>query len=214
VSELHVDGTFVEPADEKETPATPLAPFRRALHGQSEPTWWKSTDVRDYRSLGYDYPQTAAARQTGDLAAGLTAWANTELGWAVPPGSGDPGQPDQQALVHLKQQITEPIQALPSQILLDGTTPLNQGEEYISSSAQAVATEPSKIQTQSVLSAIAKPAQAAMKMVSPRKDVAQKSLKSALPAHKPGFNDRFGGLGDLVSQGKMTQWNASFGVDK
>jgi len=214
VSELHVDGTFVEPANENETPITPLVPFRRALDATSKPTWWKATDLKDYRSLGYDYPQTAAARQTGDLAAGLIAWANAELGWAVPPGSGDPGQPDQQALAHLNQQITEPVEAFPKPILVDGTTPLDQGEEYISSSAQAVVTESSTTQTPSVLSAIAKPAEAVTKIVSPRKNVAQKSLKSALPTHKPDFNHRFGGLGDLVSQGKMTQWNASFGVDK
>ena len=210
VSELHVDPTFVEPANENETPTTPLVPFRRALNGQSEPTWWKATDLRDYLSLGYDYPQTAAARQTGDLATGLTSWANTELGWAVPPGSGDPAQPDQQPLVHLKQQITEPVEAFPSPILVDGTTPLGQDDQYISSSATASSTT----QTLPVLSKIAKPAHAVSKMVSPRKDIAQKSIKSALPAHKPAFDDRFGGLGNLVSQGKMTQWNASFGVDK
>lgn len=205
MSELHVAGTIVEPANEKETPKTPLAPFRRALDSQSKPIWWKSLDLREYRNLGYDYPQTAAARQTGDLVAGLTSWANAELGWATPPGSGAPGQPDQQDRVNLKHQFTQRIPAFPESILVDGTTPLYQDEEYISSSAPVVVAE---------AATMAEPPQVALATVSSTNAVAKNAPKSALSTYKLDFNARFGGFDNLVSQGRMTQWNASFGVEK
>lgn len=190
-SELHADGTFVEPANENETPATPLAPFRKALNDAGNPTWWQAVDVRDYLSLGYDYPQTLAARKSGNLAAGLTAWANAELGWVTPQGGGNAGQPDHDDQVHLQQDVKQYVPAFPPQVLLDGTTPLDPDEQYISSSAQPVA-----------------PTAAAHQLV------LQKAIKRAVPTAKPNFNDRFANLGNLVSQGEMTQWNATFGVDK
>ena len=43
---------------------------------------------------------------------------------------------------------------------------------------------------------------------------AQQILKSSIPTQEVSFEDRFGGLKGLVSNGRMTQWNATFGVEK
>ncbi|GKT69134.1 tyrosinase precursor [Colletotrichum tofieldiae] len=61
------EGNFVEPGRLAETPQTPLVPFRKGLTADSKPIWWTSNDCRNHLELGYDYPQTAAARRSGDI---------------------------------------------------------------------------------------------------------------------------------------------------
>lgn len=192
---FNADGTFVEPAGENETPSTPLAPFRKAVSG-SDTTWWTSNDLKDTRTIGYDYPQVATARQSGNLVSGLVAWANAALGWADPSHFKQKSS-DQGALDHfVKEQIPHAVLSFPQRVLVDGSTPLPAGTDYLSSGAGHTANGGPVVHAAAV---------------------AQRVLKSAAaaPPTKPSFSDRFGDLGNLVSaDGKMNQWHVTFGVEK
>jgi hypothetical protein len=226
-------------------------------------------DTRNHLKLGYDYPQTYAARtQGGDLAQNLTAWANQELGWVFP-GNQNPGA-SKIDLAHFETQITTRVSCFPDQILVDGTSPLDPNDQYISSAAAsapasapgtATATAVSEVKTSSLplmqkkvvttpankdpsgtasganiqpketasvaASTVSKVASNAASKVS---EAVQRVLPKAvggvskapvvghapvtIPTHRPTFEQRFGKLGNLVKDGKMTQWNVSYGVDK
>ncbi|OHW91286.1 tyrosinase precursor, partial [Colletotrichum incanum] len=126
------EGNFVEPGRLAETPQTPLFPFRKALTADSKPIWWTSNDCRNHLELGYDYPQTAAARRSGDIVRSLTAWANSQLGWLAP---RSPEPADEGARTQLKRQINQSMPFFPSRVLIDGTTPLRNGQTFIGSMA-------------------------------------------------------------------------------
>lgn len=228
------DGNFVEPGSLSETPHTPLVPFRKGLApGSAGPIWWTSDDCRDHLALGYDYPETAAARRSADAVRSLTAWANAQLGWLAP---RNPRPADEGARARLRQQIKQPIPAFPSKILVDGKTPLGAGQTFIGSMAVSprptVATVASvalsrpkrmmakvktAVKSMSVkrkkgVSAITTTETIAVKQ-SPR-ELTQKVLSTALPEADVDFNRCYGHLGDLISQHKMTQWNVTFSVNK
>jgi len=163
-----------------------LAPFRKAFNGD-ETVWWTSNDVRDHTKLGYDYLETKEASATDDPVASLQKWANIEVGWV-----GDFSNKNTPLLDHLKKQITEQAPALPKTIVVDDTTKWNPDEQYLASAA----TTTSSIKPSSLVRAAAP------------------VLHRTVAIHNPSFEDRFGGLGDLVKDGKLTRWNASFGVNK
>lgn len=183
---VHPISTFVEPKHEPETPTTPLAPFRKAINGD-ETVWWTSNDARDHTKLGYDYPETKEARATADPVASLHAWANIEVGWVA-----DFGHKNTPLLEHLKKQIAESAPALPKPLVIDDAIAWDPNEQYLASDATT---------TPSIK------ARALMRAAAP-------VLHKIVANHAPSFEDRFGEFGNLVKDGKMTQWNASFGVDK
>jgi tyrosinase len=250
-----VDGTFVEPPHIGETPNTNLAPFRKSIDAQGKITWWNSLDTRNHLKLGYDYPQTYAARTQagGDLVKNLTAWANQELGWVVPASQNSSASKID--LTHFENQIATRVSCFPTQVLVDGVVSLDSDDQYISSLAQtpiitATATVPEvkaavpvlqkkflttsaptngKAATGAAASVVAPVTKLASKVTAhvaaALPAVAKPSTAAAIPAsithapvtiptQKPTFDQRFGDLGKLVDNGKLTQWNISFGVDQ
>ncbi|OBR08255.1 Tyrosinase [Colletotrichum higginsianum IMI 349063] len=227
------EGNFVEPGRLAETPRTPLVPFRKGLTAASKPIWWTSNDCRNHLDLGYDYPQTAAARRSGDVVRSLTAWANAQLGWLAP---RSPRPADENARTQLKRQITQPMPFFPSKVLIDGTTPLSSGQAFIGSMAAPMTAKISAANTTvSVSRRLATRAKAAIKDLSlgrkqkvradgttgpgsSRKltpqQLSQLVLSTALPSKHLDFNNCYGHLGDVISHHKMTQWNVTFSVDK
>ena len=185
----HDEPTYVEPAREFETPDTPLAPFRKAIDGNTT-TWWTSKDVRYHTKLGYDYPETRAASQSPKPVEYLTKWANIEVGWVK---SG--AQSNTPWLDQLKKQISEAAPSLPKPFVVDESTTWDPQEQYVSSAAAELAT------------AISSKVSALVQTAAP-------VLQRTLLAHEPSFEERFGSLGNLVQNGQMTRWNASFTVDK
>jgi hypothetical protein len=120
-------------------PETDLVPFVRSQAGGRD-VYWKSNDLRDHRSLGHDYPETAAARrQTREpYVQALRRWANTELGWLgrVTTG-GDPA-----AIARLNDSLTRNIPFFPKEILIDGdrNKPLRNTQAFIGSRFVATTT--------------------------------------------------------------------------
>ncbi|KAL0937178.1 tyrosinase [Colletotrichum truncatum] len=224
------EGNFVEPGSLSETPRTPLVPFRKGFTADSRPIWWTSNDCRNHLDLGYDYPQTAAARMSSDPVRSLTAWANTQLGWLAP---RNPRPADEGARTQLKRQIIQPIPSFPSKVLIDGTTPVRPGQAFIGSMATASSTLASGPVSRSLsrprrfIAKASKAVKKLKKIVKPgisSKDVAaannlsqkvvENVLSAALPASDVDFGRCYGHLETLISQQKMTQWNVTFSVNK
>lgn len=216
----HEEATFVEPTPLTETPTTPLAPFRKAVDQSGNTTWWTSNDVRDHTKLGYDYPQTMVARQTGDYAGSLLQWANQELGY-VAGGNADPSQASKPDINHFEGQISETVEAFPATISIDGTTPL-ASEDLVISSQAASTSQPAT--TSRDISTMEEPTSTSHQSSGPVaavKDAAHKAkallarvTKRSTPQPQQTLQQRLGNLDSLVKDGKMTQWNASFAVDK
>ncbi|KAK2042757.1 Di-copper centre-containing protein [Colletotrichum somersetense] len=233
------EGNFVEPGHLAETPRTPLVPFRKGLTADSKPIWWTSNDCRSHLNLGYDYPQTAAARKSGDVVRSLTAWANTQLGWLAP---RNPKPADEGARAQLKRQINQPMPFFPPKVLIDGTTPFRNGQAFIGSMATSMtASIFGNKKPDSVPRRLVARAKTAIKMLSLRRrnreprgtaadsditahrflnskatprQLSQLVLSTALPSADMDFNRCYGHLGDLISHHRMTHWNATFSVDK
>ncbi|KAF4827508.1 Tyrosinase [Colletotrichum tropicale] len=231
------EGNFVEPGSLPETPRTPLAPFRKGLTTDAKPIWWTSNDCRNHLDLGYDYPQTAAARKSPDPVRSLTAWANTQLGWLAP---RNPQPADEGARAQLKRQIVQPIPFFPAKVLIDGATALRAGQAFIGS--MATSPRETTVTPAVVAKSLSRPrrilakATTIAKSMSPKKLVRpekpatpareflpskftpqqlwQNVISSALPAQQIGYKHCYGHLGDLVTNHKMTQWNVTFSVDK
>jgi hypothetical protein len=92
-------------------------PFVRAQSGGRD-VYWKSNDLRDHRAIGYEYPETAAARRATreTYVQSLRRWANTELGWlGRVTREGDPT-----ALARLNDSLNRNIPFFPKEILIDG----------------------------------------------------------------------------------------------
>ncbi|KAF6830947.1 tyrosinase [Colletotrichum musicola] len=227
------DGNFVEPGSVSETPRTPLVPFRKGLTpGSGAPVWWTSNDCRDHLALGYDYPETAAARRSADAVRSLTAWANTQLGWLAP---RSPRPADEGAWSRLRRQVTQPIPAFPAKVLVDGKTALGAGQAFNGS----MAVSPRSLVAAAVPAAPSRPrrilakAKAAVRSTSPRRkgtnsikttetiavkestqEQTQNVLARALPEADVDFKRCYGHLGGLANQHKITQWNVTFSVNK
>lgn len=196
----------MEPNRVQETPTTPLAPFRKSLlDGDGKAVWWNSNDVRDHLALGYDYPETLAARQAGNYSTALLQWANEALGWVTAdPAIKDPSKASESDLGHFDEQIGQFVASFPDKLMVDGVTPLPAQALYISSQASPQ-TGP-QVSTMAKVS-VSKPAQAPLRHPKIKRALAQS-------AHDPSFGERFGDLGNLVKDGKMIQWNVTFAVDK
>ncbi|EFQ32588.1 hypothetical protein CGRA01v4_09590 [Colletotrichum graminicola] len=233
------EGNFVEPGRLAETPRTPLVPFRKGLTADSKPIWWTSNECRNHLDLGYDYPQTAAARKSGDIVRSLTAWANTQLGWLAP---RSPRPADEGARAQLKRQINQPMPFFPLKVLIDGKTPFSNGQAFIGSMATTMTARISaNNKPLSVSRRLLNRAKTVIKVYSPRRrhrkptevtagsgvtinrssdsiatpqQLSQLVLSTALPSANMDFNRCYGHLGDLISHHKMTHWNATFSVDK
>ncbi|KAF6808219.1 tyrosinase, partial [Colletotrichum plurivorum] len=214
-------------------PRLRLVPVRKGLTpGSGALVWWTSDDCRDHLALGYDYPETAAARRSADPVRSLTAWANTQLGWLAP---RSPRPADEGARSWLRRQITQPVPAFPAKVLVDVKTPLGAGQAFIGS----MATSPRSLATAAAPAALSRPkrilakAKAAVRSISVRRkginsimttetiaveestqEQAQNVLARALPEADIDFKRCYGHLGDLVNQHKVTQWNVTFSVNK
>ena len=113
-------------------PETDLVPFVRAQSGGRD-VYLKSNDLRDHRTLGHDYPETAAARRATreTYVQSLRRWANTELGWlGRVTREGDPT-----ALARLNDSLNRNIPFFPKEILIDGdrNRPLRGTQAFIGS---------------------------------------------------------------------------------
>lgn len=87
--------------------------------------------------MGYDYPETAAARQDSDgYVAGLRKWANKTLGWADPSTSWwRRTAPDEDVIRDLEDSVDNQIPFFPSRVLVDGRNRLSDTIEFIGSKA-------------------------------------------------------------------------------
>ena len=114
-------------------------PFVRTQAGGKD-VYWKSNDLRDHRALGYEYPETAAARrQTQEpFVQALRRWANSELGWLGRITSqGDPA-----AIARLNDSLTRSIPFFPKEVLIDGdkNRPIRSNQAFVGSKFVATAT--------------------------------------------------------------------------
>lgn len=128
--------TFVSPVGTDENPESPLVPFRRSRDGD-QTTWWTSNELRDCRTLGYNYPELAKA---GQNVASLRQWVTDSYEWATI--YGDP--PPWKTLAETAGSLGN-IEALPDVIRIDDTgqpvskTPVIEEQEEEASLAERFA---------------------------------------------------------------------------
>lgn len=192
---------FIEPSGIGEKPSSPLVPFRKKVTDNG-PIWWTSDDLRDWTTLGYNYPQIPTKK--GDLAA-LNAWVNEAYEWTTVNGT----PPSFEDL--LQGQILHPVQVLPEVIKVDGKHLLPDGDLHMRGMP------PQRLQP-------AVKAASNVKGVNGAHQVSLTSHFTSTPTEKqtttttikaaPTFDQRFGHLANLVKDGKMIQWNASIRVEK
>ena len=193
----------MEPARVQETPTTPLAPYRKSKDASGNSVWWTSNDVRDHLALGYDYPQTLAARQSGNYSRALLQWANQQLGWVTAnPDVKDPSKASKSDLNHFETQIKQFVASFPNDLSIDGVTPLPFKDLHISS-------QPSPQISAGADHLVSKAAQVTL-----GHPILARVLEHAIPKHEATFHERFGDLGHLIKHDKMIQWNITFAVDK
>ncbi|KAJ2894577.1 Tyrosinase [Zalerion maritima] len=237
-------GNFVEPANQHETPDTPLAPFRKSV-GSSGTQWWTSNDVRDHTKLGYDYPQTAAASESSNYVGSLIAWANQSLGWLSPSRRNRTG-PDPEAVADFGVSTRKRIPFFPDPVLVDGRTRAFDDKQIIGSLAPKQRTAPTRAFAAALSHNVkkapeksepalkpedgeeikpeaeeAKPEKTLVEPTKPEGDevpeevqVRTAALTRAIPAVRPPIEERFGDCCGVIDDHKMTQWSVSFSVDK
>ena len=209
VEQLGNGSNFIEPSGIEEKPSSPLVPFRKQLTNNG-PVWWTSDDLRDWTALGYDYPQIPTKK--GDLAA-LNAWVNEAYEWTTVNGA-PPSFEDV-----LQQQILHPVQVLPQVIKIDGKHLLPDGDLHIRGLAPQLSQSSQPLQPEVKAASGNNGANVAngahqVPLASHFTSMPKKKLPTTTIKAAPTFEQRFGHLGELVKDGKMTQWNASIRVEK
>lgn len=206
-----LQSNFVTNSGDQQTPSTPLFPFRSGGSRQN-PEWFTSDDVKQWQTLGYDYAikdtlhrNIALANASGSA---INSWINRTYQWASL-GTDAPipaiGYPLNLAGASNLPAIWK-IDGIEPQIPHDKAAPPNR-HTFL---REAVAA-PVRVAAESVQAppAQAHPAQAVLSTDGPHDTHA-----AAKTPDNDWVKEQFGHLGNLVKDGKMTQWSVSVVVEK
>jgi hypothetical protein len=113
--------SYVTAIGERETPTTPLIPFRKHVSPNGRVIWWNSNNLRQCRSLGYTYPELS--RSKSDSGA-LRQWVIDTYEWTTISGNPPPFE-------NLFTTVDlDKVEAFPEALEIDGRGPAIEVPKY------------------------------------------------------------------------------------
>jgi hypothetical protein len=201
-----LQSNFVTNSGDQQTPSTSLFPFRSGGSRQN-PEWFNSDDLRHWQTLGYDYAIKDTLHRNIPLAKApgpaINSWINRTYQWASL-GTDAPipaiGYPLNLAGASNLPAVWK-IDGVGAEIPHDKAAPPTRHTFLRKAVASPVMVATESVQAhsaQSILSA----------------DGTHDTRETTNTPDNDWVKDQFGHLGDLVKDGKMTQWSVSVVVEK